>query len=204
LTARTAGMPVIVLLAAGEGRRFDGIKQLAELDGEPMCRHVATRLLALDCPLVVVTGAHAGAVERALDGLAIDLVRHEDWRRGLGSSIARAAHHVLQHHGAASGVLVCLADQPLIDAGHYRHLLFRHAEAPDRLLATRHGQVSGPPVLFPADCLPDLAAWTGSRGAHALLEREAARVEHVDVAEHLDVDTSDDLVQARLRQRPGG
>lgn len=196
-----AGGPVILLLAAGEGRRFGGIKQLADLSGEPMCRRVANRLLTLDCPLVVVTGAHAGAVEHALDGLALDMVRHADWRAGLGSSIARGARHVVQRHGASTGVLVCLADQPLIDTGHYRRLIARHGEAPDRLLATGYGEVSGPPVLFPADCLADLAAWSDGRGAHALLEREAARVECFPVEEHRDVDTPEDLAEVRARWR---
>jgi len=198
------GVPVIVLLAAGEGRRFGGIKQLAEISGEPMCRRVARQLLTLGCPLVVVTGAHAEAVEQALDGLVLDIVRHQGWQQGLGSSIARGVQHVRQQYGAATGVLVCLADQPLVEDTHYRRLLVRHGESPGRLLATRHGGISGPPVLFPADCLAELAAWSDVRGARALLERQAARVEHLAVEEHPDVDTCDDLAQvwARLRQQP--
>lgn len=203
--AGTGDGPVIVLLAAGEGRRFGGIKQLADLSGEPMCRRVATRLLALGCPLVVVTGAHAEAVERALDGLALETVRHDDWQQGLGSSIARGAQHVLQYFGTSTSILVCLADQPLIDASHFKRLLARHGEVPNRLVGTRQGDVTGPPVLFPGDCLSELAAWKDGRGARALLEREAARVERLSVPEVLDVDTLDDLerVRARLhRQAP--
>lgn len=202
MNAAADGAPVILLLAAGEGRRFGGIKQLADLGGEPMCRHVASRLLTLGCPLLVVTGAHAGAVEPALRGLALETVRNESWQQGLGSSIARGARHVLQHHGSATGVLVCLADQPLIDAGHCRRLLARHREVPDHLLATLHDGVTGPPVLFPADCLAELASWRGDRGARALLEREAARLERFAVAEHPDVDTPDDLMQVHARWRP--
>lgn len=193
------GSPVIVLLAAGEGRRFGGIKQLVELDGEPMCRRVAQQMLSFGCPLVVVTGAHAEAVEQALDGLVLDTVRYPEWKRGMGGSIARGTRHVLERYGDATGVLVCLADQPLVDDRHYHRLLARHADVPDRLLATRHGEVSGPPVLFPADCLSELSTWRGERGARALLEREADRVERLDVTEHLDVDTPEDLTRVRRR-----
>lgn len=194
-----AASPVILLLAAGEGRRFGGTKQLAELSGEPMCRRVARQLLDLDCPLVAVTGAQAESVEQALDGLALDAVRHDDWRQGLGSSIACGVRHVIEHRRDATGVLVCLADQPLVDSAHYRRLLERHGQVPEHLLATLHDRVTGPPVLFPADCLADLAAWRGGRGAHALLEREAARLECLAVTEHLDVDTADDIAQVRAR-----
>jgi len=196
-------MPVIVLLAAGEGRRFGGIKQLADVSGEPMCRRVARQLLTLSCPLLVVTGAHADAVVAALDGLALQTLRHEAWAEGLGSSIARGARHVLQQHGPSTSVLLCLADQPLIASAHYRRMLARHLRAPDRLLGTAHGDVTGPPTLFPADCLAELAAWSDRRGARALLEREHARLERLEVAGYLDVDTQDDLDRVRAQlQRP--
>jgi len=94
---------------------------------------------------------------------------------------------------------VCLADQPLTGSGHFRHMLARHREVPEQLLATRHGEVTGPPALFPGDCLPELAAWTDGRGARALLEREAARLEHMDIPEHPDVDTPEDLAWMRKR-----
>lgn len=195
-----AQTPVIVLLAAGESRRFGTIKQLAQIDGEPMCRHVARQLLSLGVPLLVVTGAGANAVEAALAGLPLEIVRHHGWAQGLGSSIACGVHHVIEHHHAVSGAMVCLADQPWVASDHYRRLLTRHREAPQQLLATRHANVTGPPALFPRDCLADLAAWQGHQGAHALLEREAARLEPFAVAEHPDVDTPDDL--ARMRARP--
>jgi molybdenum cofactor cytidylyltransferase len=204
LSVASGKVPSVMLLAAGEGRRFGGIKQLAQLDGEPMCRRVARQLLTLDCPLVVVTGAHAEAVEKALDGLPLDTVRHPQWRQGMGSSLALGARHVLQHHAATTGVLLCLADQPLIETAHYRRLLARHRRAPDRLLCTVQDDVTGPPVLFPADCLAELAAWSDSRGAHALLVREAARLERFVVPAQPDVDTPEDLerVRAHLRRSP--
>lgn len=193
------GQPVILMLAAGEGRRFGGAKQLVDLAGEPMCRRVARQLLALDCPLVVVTGAHAGVVEPALRDLPLDIVRNEDWPRGLGSSLGCGVRHARRTHYDPSGVLVCLGDQPLIDHRHLRRLLDRHREQPDRLLGTSHGGLTVPPVLFPADCLDELATWRKGEGARRLIEREAARVECVPVTEHPDVDTPADLMQVRER-----
>jgi molybdenum cofactor cytidylyltransferase len=199
LSAAAGHDPVIVLLAAGEGRRFGGIKQLAELSGEPMCRRVAGQLARFGCPLLVVTGAHADAVEQTLAGLKVTTLRNDEWPQGLGSSIACAARHVLRQRTGSGGMLVCLADQPLIDSEHYRRLLERHREAPERLLATAHGEVTGPPVLFSAADVAELAAWQDGRGARALLERESARLERMAVTEYLDVDTPDDLARVRRR-----
>ncbi len=197
MTAGT-GAPAIVLLAAGAGRRFGDVKQVQDIGGEPMCRRAARRLLAFGHPLVTVTGAHADAVAAALEGLSLEIAHNADWSQGLGSSIARGVRQVRASHAGVSGILVCLADQPLIEDGHYRRMLERHRQAPDRLLCTRHDAVTGPPVLFPADCLAELAHWKG-RGAHALLEREAGRVEALEVPDYLDVDTPEDLALARAR-----
>ncbi|MBU6248292.1 MAG: nucleotidyltransferase family protein [Xanthomonadaceae bacterium] len=196
--------PVIVLLAAGEGRRFGGIKQLVELEGEPMCRRVARQLLASGLPLVVVTGAHADRVESSLAGLPLQIVRHGSWARGLGSSIAHGARRVQHDFPGASGALVCLADQPLLDAAHVERLLARHRHAPGRLLATRHEGVGGPPVLFPAAWLDELAGCDGPDGARRLLASAGTDVDHLTVAEHPDVDTPEDLrhVRDRLAVRP--
>jgi len=194
--AATGAGPIIALMAAGESRRFGGIKQLAAIHGQPMCRYLALRLLSLSCPLVVVTGAHAGAVEQSLIDLPLQIVRNDDWPRGLGSSIARAARHVLEVHAHATGLLVCLADQPLTAPGHLQRMLARHREHAHSIIATGHDGRTGPPVLFPRDMLAELATWQDARGAHALLERESGRVEALDAPESPDVDTREDLMRA--------
>lgn len=106
----------IVLLAAGAGERYGGIKQLALIHGEPMLRRVARTLLETGEPLVVVTGAHAAEVEAALDGLAVAIERHAGWAEGIGSSLAAGIRRVAAGFADASGALLCLADQPLLDA----------------------------------------------------------------------------------------
>jgi len=59
MTERLDSAPVIVLLAAGEGRRFGGTKQLADIDGETMVHRAARTAIATGVELIVVTGAHA-------------------------------------------------------------------------------------------------------------------------------------------------
>ncbi|WP_329743323.1 nucleotidyltransferase family protein [Dyella sp. A6] len=198
-----AGTPAIVLLAAGEGRRFGGAKQLADFDGEPMVRRVARDLLALDCPLVAVIGARAERVAPVLQDLPLVIIRNDNWQNGLGSSIACGVRHVGQAHAHASGVLLCLADQPMVGGDHLRRMLARHRDVPDCLLVTCHEDVSGPPVLFPRDCMPELADLDGPVGARTLIQREAARVERFHLAEHPDVDTPADLDRLRALLAPG-
>ena len=197
---------VVVLLAAGEGRRFGALKQLASIDGEPMVRRVARGLLCLHCPLLVVTGAGGDAVPAALAGLSMTCVPNPAWRDGLGASLGAGIRAVCERFPGASAVLVCLADHPLLDPHALQAMLERHAQAPDRIIASDHGGMPGPPVLFPADCLPELATWRGAEGAQAWLRHQGTRVERVSV-DVTDVDSPADLdrVQrqiARMRAPP--
>ncbi|MFC3651398.1 NTP transferase domain-containing protein [Dyella humi] len=201
---RTAGTtsPVILLLAAGEGSRFGGAKQLADVGGEPMVRRVARMLLDTETPVLAVTGAYADEVEAVLDDLPLSLVRCEDWHLGMGQSLAAGARELMHLFPHASSVLVVLADQPLLDIESLRSMLQRHALVPDRMLATQQHGTQGPPALFPRDCFDALAKLSGSHGARALLQRNASRVELFTSHDSIDVDTKEDLqrVQALLAQ----
>ncbi|WP_250622924.1 nucleotidyltransferase family protein [Pinirhizobacter soli] len=192
-----AGSVVIVLLAAGEGRRFGSVKQLADVDGEPMVRRSARRAIDSGAPVIVVTGADAERVEDALTGLAVHVVRHAAWAEGMGSSIAAGIRELRRHFPHATGALLCLADQPMIEQALFEAMLTRHRVAGDRVLASEHDDVMGPPVLFPRDCFEALVDWSGARGAHALLEHESARVERFSSHGSIDVDTPDDLQRVR-------
>ena len=192
-----ATLPVIVLLAAGESSRYGGIKQLAAIEGQPMVRRIASACLDTGLPVIVVTGANAARVEAVLADMPLRIARHAAWDEGMGSSLAAGVRDLRVRFPAASGVLLCLADQPMVDADALGRMLHRHGEAADRLLVTRHAGVSGPPVLFPRDCLEALAEWSGGRGAHALVEQQAARVEWFDSPAGVDVDTPADMQDLR-------
>lgn len=187
----------IVLLAAGEGARYGSIKQLAQIEGEPMLRRVARTLLGVAAPVIVVTGAHAQQVETALAGLPVHVERHAGWSEGMGGSLAAGFRRVVEDFPDATGALLCLADQPLLDIELPRRMLARHRVAADSILVTVQGGAEGPPVLFPRDCFGILANWSGARGARALLEREAHRVERFATTSMIDVDTPADLRRVR-------
>jgi CTP:molybdopterin cytidylyltransferase MocA len=195
--AANARQVPVVLLAAGAGERYGGTKQLALIDDEPMLRRVVHGLLGVGTPVIVVTGAHAAEVEAALAGLPVRIERHPGWAEGMGSSLAAGIRRVVADFSNATGVLLCLADQPLLDIELLRRMLVRHGTAAGSILVTSHRGVDGPPVLFPRDCFEVLSNWSGAHGARALLEREAHRVERFAATNLIDVDTPEDLKRVR-------
>ncbi len=187
---------VIVLLAAGESRRYGGIKQLADIEGQPMVRRAACTALDTGAKVIVVTGSHADEIAAALADLPLLITYNPAWRDGMGSSLAAGIRHLHDQFPLASGALLCLADQPLLGASWLVDLLKRHGRKPGLILATEQAGVAGPPVLFPRDCFADLMRWSGADGAQALLKREADRLERFPCDTGIDIDTPEDLQRA--------
>ena len=104
-----------VILAAGLSRRMGAAnKLLLPFRGVPLLRCVAGMISALPfVEVIVATGHEAAAVEAALDGLRVRVVRNPDYEEGQMTTV-RAGLAAL---GAASqGVMICLGDQPALTA----------------------------------------------------------------------------------------
>jgi|SRR5262245_55970121 len=102
-----------VVLAAGGSTRMGSPKQLLLLDGESLVRRAAKTALASRCSAVfVVVGAHAAAVARELDGLALTVVENLHWRDAMGSSLSIGIKAIAAAQPNFAAALITLADQP--------------------------------------------------------------------------------------------
>jgi CTP:molybdopterin cytidylyltransferase MocA len=100
-----------IVLAAGEGRRFGGPKQLAELDGRPLLEHAVATMTAVCDRVVVVLGAHAEEVRAGARLAGAEVVICADWAEGPFASL-RCGLDALGD--AADAVVVVLGDQPFV------------------------------------------------------------------------------------------
>jgi CTP:molybdopterin cytidylyltransferase MocA len=172
-------MPRALILAAGEGRRFGGPKQLAEIDGRPMLAHVIETAAPYD-PLVVL-GAHADAIREQVD--VGDHVVAGDWADGQSASL-RAGLAAL---GDVDSVLVLLGDQPFLT----REAIEAVLAAPPPTRAT-YGGAPGHPVVLDRPLIARASELSGDRGFRELLAG-ATEVEVAHLCDPRDVDTPDDL-----------
>ena len=103
-----------ILLAAGESRRMGYPKPLLRLGSRTFIEILAAAMLQSVARLIVVVGAHAGAVREAIPAdPRIFVVENPDYLRGQLSSIKAALPHVGPD---AAGVLIHLADHPMVRA----------------------------------------------------------------------------------------
>ena len=189
-----------VVLAAGCASRYGSTKQLEVVDGKTLVRR-AVELARDACgdKTVLVTGHDSATVARAAGNAVRFLVVNDRHAEGLGNSIA-AAVKAVSH--TADGILLLLADQPLITVSHLQALKKRWSGADDEIVATSFEGTMGPPVLFPRDTFPALAQLAGDRGARHLLKNARFTVRTIEFEDaRVDIDTQTDLVALQERRR---
>ena len=162
----------VAVLAAGQSRRFGAGDKLAAQFRDRRLGELACHALAgLDFAQRWVIAAHADHPCRPswqADGFTLAV--NPQAASGMGTSVALAARLALQ--AKADGLLIALADMPLVPVDHFRALLARAAAAgPDAVIASAADGVRLPPAAFGRDRLAALAAMTGDVGARALLHQ---------------------------------
>jgi molybdenum cofactor cytidylyltransferase len=177
----TAGL----VLAAGEGRRFGGPKQLARIAGRPLVEHALAALAGLD-RVVVVLGARAEEIRAGADLRGAEVVVCEDWAEGMGASLRRG----LAALGEAGEVVVVLADQPFITP----EVVARVRIAPGAAARATYGGAPGHPVVLRRGLLTRAGELRGDAGFRGVAMTE---VECGDLADPRDIDTQADLEVVR-------
>ena len=202
MPARTRGLIVGVLLAAGAGSRFGGGKLVARLaDGRGVAETACAHLLPAVDRVVAVIPAQPGALEDALRAAGAEVVRCDTAAPGMGVSIACG----VSASADAAGWLVALGDMPLIPSSQHRLVADALRAGADIVAPVCQGR-RGHPVGFAARFGDELRALEGDEGARAVLARHRGVLLELavdDDAGWQDIDTLSDLdaVNRRLGKR---
>jgi molybdenum cofactor cytidylyltransferase len=193
-----------VVLAAGLSSRMDGRhKLLLPVDGEAAIRRVVRAVLAArPQEVIVVTGFNARGVFEALDGLDVRFQSNPRYRDGQMTSVAAG---VAALHEPCDAVMVCLADQVLLDAADYRELVDAYASMTrGAILVPFFEGARGNPVVFASSYAHEVVNGHVNPGCRKLIAEHPDEVT-VHEAMHdrftVDMDTPEDY--ARICARLG-
>ena len=220
-TPRSSKRLLIVVLAAGKSKRFEGVK-LAQLipslsatetrEQAIICTHVEL-LQQLHCqdldlerqdthspqhtPLLVILGAHQHILQPLLAELnscqPFDILINPHWHTGLASSVSLAASYAKEQ--GFDAMLLTLADQVALSADDYRQLIFTWHET-GKDVAAHYLDDLGVPAIFNASTLPLFTHLSGDRGAKSILKQQAQQGALVAITlprAAIDIDTQADL-----------
>lgn len=185
-------MIVGIVLAAGRGRRFGGVKQLAPFHGRPLLEHALTAMAGSDVDdAVVVLGFAAQRILAEADLHGIRPVLCDEWETGQAASLRTGVAAAAD----ADAAVVTLADQPLVTSAAIGRLIARRAAGVDGLRATYGGE-PGHPVLVERPLLDRVVELRGDVGARDLLALARVRAVPCDgLGSAADLDTREQLEQ---------
>lgn len=183
--------PLVAVLAAGLASRFGGGKLDAECAGQPLGQWALDVVAEAGLPSgVIVVGPQPPAFAQDAGGWS--LLINTAPEHGLGPSVSLACREAAAQ---SRGVLLLLADMPLVAADHLRALVSCRSSA-----ATRYpdGRV-GVPALIAARYLGKFTSLSGESGAGKLLSGLDA-LEVFDAPPDTLLDVDDAAMLERVRQ----
>lgn len=185
-----------LILAAGAAKRYGSTKQLATYGGQTLvARAVRLAEASCDARTLLVVGKEHHAVTAACRPQRGFFIYNPDFADGIAGSIRRGVRCLSEQAG---GILLLLADQPLIDLSHLSSLEDAWRAAPEKIIASGYANTLGPPAIFPRTVFSELISLHGDRGAKSLLEADRDRVQTIIYERGAsDVDVPTDLERLR-------
>lgn len=199
-----------ILLAAGTSSRMGEPKLLKTAGGKPggktifevtLGRHLESSLERVSA---VVPGWLAGfglLVERCSSDRVSFVVMDEPCEMSFS---LKAGWRHLCRRGSLDGIMVSLADQPLVTAGTIDKLIRSFSGSDKSICVPVFEGSRGRPVIFASGLGDEILSLEGDEGARSVLARHGDDIEEVNVSSdevHLDFDRPGDLesLAARLK-----
>ena len=185
----------IVILAAGASSRMGRPKQLLKWGNDNLLNHtINTALKTNASEVIVVLGANHDLIKNQIVHQSITILNNKDWKLGLGKSIACATEYVLKVKPETQGILIVLADQPLINSDFLNEIIEGFSTGQNQIIATAYNHDrKGVPALFDKFYFYELTTLSDDFGAKQLLKlHESSTIILNPPVENQDIDTLDD------------
>ena len=165
-----------VLLAAGQSQRMGKTNKMGLLvNGEPLLRRTARILLESDfVEIVVVTGYRASEAQNILRGLPLRTVLNPLFSEGQTTSV-RCGIAALGRR--SSGVMVCLADQPLLERSDIQAVdeAFHYHDCASAIVPTYRGK-RGNPIIIPQTMKEEILSKGFNIGCRHIIDNNPGKV----------------------------
>ena len=186
----------LVMLAAGNSRRFGSNKLLYTVDGEPMYRHILSELVkvrkeletqGIYCSITVVTQYDEIAEDAGKNGVSVLYNLHPD--EGISSSLRIG----LRKNWDADACLFTVSDQPWLRGETILELIELFLKEGKGIACVQHSGKTGNPCIFSRKYFGELMELEGDVGGKRVIRKhreDTAVLEVLDERELIDVDVA--------------
>ena len=184
-----------VILAAGESSRLGQPKQLVQFRGKSLVRRIVDAATEAGfSPITIVLGSDSKKIEDELAGTGVAIVKNENWRAGIGTSIRAGVQNLLSQAPNLEAIVLLVCDQPFVDARVIKGLIELRQKTNKSIVASAYSGTLGVPALFDGSCFQELLALGNDTGAKSVIlsKREGVAEFHFPEGT-IDIDTTADL-----------
>jgi molybdenum cofactor cytidylyltransferase len=171
-------------------------KLLLPFEGKTLIERAVDKLIVSDIDeVIVVIGHQADLVKAALRGKDIRLVVNQNYREGMASSIRAGVAAVST---AAEAIMICLADQPLLQAADLNRIICAMAQAKaaaKSIVVPFYRGQRGNPVILDASYKTAMIDVVGDIGCRRIIKQNPDKVYVVEMDNDSvvrDVDTMEE------------
>jgi len=183
-----------IVLAGGESLRMRGkIKALLPLAPATFLENIIAGMRATGAQeIIVVVGAHAAEIMKAVDLSQVKVVINESWRLGQIQSLRRGLDEVSEN---CEGVLVNLVDHPLVQEVTYITIADEWRKTKEKVIIPVINSRRGHPVVFPRLLFNIIQSAFLPEGARGLIREYPELIREVPVTDAgvvMDIDTPEE------------
>ena len=184
----------LILLAAGNSKRFNGNKLLAIYKEKPIYMHIVNNVLKLEVNKIICVTQYE-EIKEALLNTNINVVINTNSSLGISSSIKLG----INFDKEADGYMFMVCDQPFITEKTLKILLDKFINGEKGIVCVGCGNNKGNPVIFSKKYINELLSLQGDNGGKRILKGHLNDLNLVNIdneIELFDIDTQEEFTKA--------
>jgi len=148
-------------------------------------------LLKTGQPVLVILGHQLDQIQPVIEGYPVRVSVNQQWKKGMGSSIAHGIGPLKREFPEAAGVLITQLDQPLLTSAHLESMINTFQPGSREIIVSQSPTGwQGVPVLFDRVYFEALQNLVGEGGAQKIFRSRPKAVKVVECGDILeDMDT---------------
>jgi CTP:molybdopterin cytidylyltransferase MocA len=186
----------VVLLAAGNSKRYQAVKLLELIGGKKMYRHILELTADLTITPKVIVTQYEEIRENALQ-LGFEVVMNSSPELGISHSIQLGLRKALESKPDLDGVLFSVCDQPYMKQATLLQLLEVFQTTDRGIACIAHNEELGNPCIIGKKYFDELFALSGDNGGKKIINKYQEDVEPVFInngKEMTDIDYKEDII----------